>query len=135
MPELVEIVSFRSDRFAPILPEDSQVNPEVYGAELAWWLTSELAAHGVITSYPIAEDWGWFIEYSGSEDSEFALHCYNVDGSRDRWLLALRPFGRRMFGRDRPDAALARPLLDALRAVLGSEPTIGEIEWIEGGAN
>lgn len=133
MPELREIVGFRSDRFAPILPEDSQVNPEVYGAELAWWLTSALAAQGVVTSYPIAEDWGWFIEYSGGDDSEFALHCYNVDGSRDRWLLALRPFGRRLFGRDRPDVALARPLLDALRAVLGSEPTIGEIEWAEGG--
>lgn len=31
-------VNFYSDLFKPFLPEDSQVNPVCYGAELAWWL-------------------------------------------------------------------------------------------------
>src|SRR5262245_29293448 len=56
MEELRDIA--RSERFSPVLPDESQVNPGVYGAELAFWLCAELAALGVITSYPVSEDWG-----------------------------------------------------------------------------
>lgn len=56
-------VDFESRLFAPFLSEEGQVNPQVYGAELAWWLSRELAQEGVETSYPNSEDWGWFIEY------------------------------------------------------------------------
>ena len=45
-------VDFNSEAFTPILPEDSQVNPEYYGAELAWWLCRILAERGVYTAYP-----------------------------------------------------------------------------------
>jgi hypothetical protein len=31
-------VSFDSERFRPVLPDESQVNPGRYGAELAYWL-------------------------------------------------------------------------------------------------
>ena len=64
MTRIVDIVDFHSDAFAPVLPEDSQVNPEVYGAELAFWLCTELAKRGVVTSYPEYEDWGWYIDTS-----------------------------------------------------------------------
>ncbi|WP_413701987.1 hypothetical protein ACLKMH_10950 [Psychromonas sp. KJ10-10] len=53
-------VTFKSDLFKPFLPEDSQVNPEVYGAELAYWLSKKLAEKNIITSYPESEDWGGF---------------------------------------------------------------------------
>src|SRR4029079_14060405 len=61
MSALRDIAEFRSTRFAPVLPDDAQVNPQVYGAELAFWLCTELAKRGVMTSYPDFEDWGWFI--------------------------------------------------------------------------
>lgn len=32
-------VAFDSDLFQPFLPESAQVNPKVYGAELAFWLS------------------------------------------------------------------------------------------------
>lgn len=35
-------VSFESHLFEPFLSEEGQVNPRVYGAELAWWLSREL---------------------------------------------------------------------------------------------
>ena len=43
-------VDFESRLFAPFLSEEGQVNPQVYGAELAWWLSRELAQEGVETS-------------------------------------------------------------------------------------
>ena len=42
-------VIFDSDLFAPFLPDDAQVNPRVYGAELAFWLFRQLAARGIVT--------------------------------------------------------------------------------------
>jgi hypothetical protein len=60
MEAALDIATFVSDQFVPFLPEESQVNPEVYGAELAWWLASELARRNVFTSYPEYEDWGWY---------------------------------------------------------------------------
>jgi hypothetical protein len=68
-------IEFSSDRFRPYLPEDSQVNPGVYGFELATWLSQTLAKNGVVTSYPISEDWGWFIEYISDADEELMIAC------------------------------------------------------------
>ena len=127
---LTDIVEFHSDRFAPFLPEDSQVNPQVYGAELAFWLTAELAKRGVVTSYPIAEDWGWLVEYSTGAGSEFAVHCINLEGARNRWLLSLRRYARKMFGRDKPAFSEAAPLIAGIKAVVGNESSISNVNWL-----
>lgn len=128
MQDVRDIAEFTSDGFSPFLPEDSQVNPEVYGAELAFWLSRTLAAEGCNTSYPIAEDWGWFLEYGTDSGSIFAVHCVNVDGSRTRWSLALRRFGRKMFGRDKPPYEDASHLVEQILRVLESDDSISEVD-------
>jgi hypothetical protein len=130
MEELRDIAQFRSARFTPVLPDDSQVNPGVYGAELAFWLCSELASRGVVTSYPVSEDWGWFIEYAADGGAEFAVHCGNVGGEPDLWLLSLRRFGRKLLGRDKPPFSLAAPLVAGIQSLLREEPSISELEWL-----
>ena len=80
MPELVDIAEFNSEKFRPVLPDEAQVNPGVFGAELAWWLCTELAVRGVVTSYPEYEDWGWYLNHSTQSGAEFAIHCGNVSG-------------------------------------------------------
>ena len=90
MSDLVDIAEFSSADFAPALPEECQVNPEVYGAELAFWLCQALARSGVATSYPESDDWCWSIGYQTESGSEFEVHCCNVEGSDSRWLLTLR---------------------------------------------
>lgn len=55
-------VFFTSEKFAPYLPDECQVNPNVLGYELAAWLSVELMKSGIATSYPNAEDWGWFLD-------------------------------------------------------------------------
>jgi hypothetical protein len=124
-------VSFRSGRFRPLLPEECQVNPGRYGAELAFWLCVELAKVGVATSYPNFEDWGWFLEYITQAGDEFWLCCGNVEGSDDRWTCFLEPKGTGFLGRRKPGLEAAKPLLDGLADVLAAESSISDVEWSE----
>jgi hypothetical protein len=116
--DLMDLVELRTNKFAPFLPDDSQVNPGVYGAELAYWLAQKLASRGVVTSYPEHEDWGWYLNYVTSDGAEFAIHCGNVDGKDDLWLLSLRRYPRKMFGRDKPSFDKASVLVGAVHEVL-----------------
>lgn len=129
MTALLDIAEFRSEQFAPRLPDESQVNPGVYGAELAFWLCTELADRGVVTTYPNYEDWGWFIEYFTDNGAEFAVHCGNIDGESDRWLLSLRRHGRKMFGRDKPPFSEASTLIVAIRELLKGSTSIQDLTW------
>jgi hypothetical protein len=129
MSSLRDIARFKSEHFAPVLPEDCQVNPGVYGAELAFWLSAELARSGIATSYPNSEDWGWFIEFLPDSGSEFAIHCGNEEGAHDRWLLSLRRRARKMFGRNKPPYEEASALVAAIRSVLMGAAFVHEMEW------
>ncbi|GAB6141873.1 hypothetical protein JCM14076_26020 [Methylosoma difficile] len=122
-------VTFDSSLFSPYLPDDAQANPNCYGAELAFWLSKKLAERGVFTSYPIAEDWGWFIEYITESEDEFWLRCTNRDGSADQWQCILEAKPKSWFGRNKPSLERAETLLMALRAVLEGQPEIGNIRW------
>lgn len=122
-------VDFESRLFAPFLPDEAQVNPGVYGAELAFWLSRQLAMRGTVTSYPQYEDWGWFIEFGTEGDSEYWLCCANRDGARNKWSCYLEPKARSLFGRNKALAEGARPLMHALRDVLMEAPDISNVIW------
>lgn len=121
-------VDFESPLFEPYLSEESQVNPCVYGAELAWWLSRELASEGIETTYPNSEDWGWFIEYSADE-SKYWLCCGNVDDSRSKWRVYLDCKAKSLFGRNNAPIEHAKPLLAALKTVLCRCEEISNIVW------
>ena len=129
MDSLVDIAEFTAASLAPRLPESCQVNPEVYGAELAYWLSAELAHRGIVTSYPEREDWGWYLDFASPAGSSFAVHCGNVGGAKDRWFLQLRRFGRKRFGRDKPPFREAETLVETLRALLEESPEIRYLDW------
>lgn len=67
-------IEFASAQFLPYLPEDAQINPGAYDFELAQWLSQALSRCGIVTSYPVSEDWGWFLEYDAGE-AEFVIGC------------------------------------------------------------
>ncbi len=123
------VVEFQSLRFRPFLPDDCQVNPGRFGAELAFWLSQKLAERGVATSYPSSEDWGWFVEFTDDQGAEHWLCCANIDGSDSRWKCFLDAKSRKLFGRGRASVEGAVPLIDALRAVLADDPEITDIVW------
>ncbi len=121
-------VDFESKLFSPFLSEDCQVNPHVYGAELAWWLSRELASEGVETTYPYNEDWGWFIEFF-IDDNEYWLCCGNADDSNHKWRVYLDCKAKSMFGRNKAPIARAMPLLEALKMILERCEDITNIVW------
>ncbi len=91
-------IEFTSAKYLPILPGECHVNPGAYGFELALWLASALAQHGVITGYPLGEDWGWFIEYTDAKDGEFLIGCSSLSGYGEgysgkpiNWSIFIKP--------------------------------------------
>jgi hypothetical protein len=75
-------IEFVSAKFLPFLPEENQSNPGVYGFELASWLSQSLAQRGVVTTYPLQEDWGWLLQHARG-DLEFLIGCSSVCGEGD----------------------------------------------------
>ena len=105
-------VAFASREFAPVLPEEAQVNPGVHGFELALWLATALAARGIVTSYPAPEDWGWYLGFEEGGDS-FLIGC---GGSVEEWTIFIAPSAK-LFGKHPPEAAAQR-LASAILAAL-----------------
>ncbi len=54
-------ILFETDRFNVSKVEDYFINPCCFGDDLALWLGKKLSAHGVTTSSPGQEDWGWYL--------------------------------------------------------------------------
>ena len=121
-------VDFKSELFKPFLPEDSQVNPRVYGAELAYWLSRALAQKNIITTYPEYEDWGWYLEYF-VDDNEYMLCFSNSDEEGKEWRCFLRPQAKSLFGRNKAPVEKATPLLNSLKELLEDTPEISDIKW------
>lgn len=121
-------VNFTSSLFKPFLPENSQVNPHVYGAELAYWLSENLAKKNIFTTYPNYEDCGWFLEYF-VDDNEYMLCCNNTDEEGKEWQCFLRPQSKSLFGKKRAPIEKAVPLLNALKELLEETPGISSIRW------
>ncbi|TGD71101.1 hypothetical protein E4634_19855 [Mangrovimicrobium sediminis] len=121
-------VEFTSDIFRPVLSEDAQVSPQVYGAELAWWLCQELAKIGIETTYPNIEDWGWFIEYV-VEDNEYWRCCGNDPDGVDRRRIYLSPRAKGIFGRNKAPTEAASALLEGVASVLEENQSISGITW------
>ncbi len=113
-------IEFETDKFPPILPESCQVNTDLYGFELAVFMSKSLAEKGVITSYPYPEDWGWFIEYITAYEQELMIGCASVGvtmGYPTSWVLFVRQ--RRKPRKGGPDAGPV--LVETILSVLSGE--------------
>jgi hypothetical protein len=121
-------IEFSSADFLPYLPEEAQVNPGVYGFELAYWLSQALVKSGVVTSYPISEDWGWLLEYVEG-DLEVTIGCASMANEGEgyaaqpvSWSIFARPHRsvRKLFGKN-PEVQAPSSLTGAIEAALDSK--------------
>lgn len=134
MKPLILDIEFTSAKFLPFLPEACQVNPGVYGFELALWLSQALLRTNLPTSYPMSEDWGWFIEFIDG-DAEFMIGCASQSAPEEgytgqpiTWQIFVKQqlsLKQRLRGLTAPDIAapLSQAILTALRAE-GIEPVV-----------
>jgi hypothetical protein len=116
--------------------EDEEINPGLYGRQLALWLKAQLEQRGYSVEPIIAEDWGRCLMCSrdpfllwvgcGNADTDPAdpatepiiWHCFPV---------AEVPFWKRLFAR--PDTGPALKQLDAdLHFILSTHPEIALVE-------
>lgn len=119
-------IEFESAKFAPFLPESCQANPGAYGFELATWLSQALMKRGVVTSYPIGEDWGWFIEYIEG-DTELMIGCSSTASEGDgasgapiAWMIAVS--GRKRLRKQKGDrSAATESIVQHIVAALAAE--------------
>lgn len=128
-------IEFYSAQFLPYLPESCQVNPGAYGFELALWLSNALMQLGIVTSYPIGEDWGWFIDY-GDGDAKFMIGCGCEAGEGEGYLgqpLLWSVFVQQSLSimqrwRGQTMPAIAAKLTEAIVAVLQAEGIAVQVE-------
>lgn len=121
-------VRFRCTLFAPQKPDGEQVNPGVYGEELADWVRRGIGKYGRPAQDCFAEDWGWMVVFG--RDYPASIGCGNVEDS-EHWLcfceVRLTVFDRFL---RRPGPLAARDQTTrALQALIASEPRIHEAEW------
>jgi len=110
---------FTSDRFPPFLPEICQVNNDLYGFELATWLAQTLAGHGLVTSYPHAEEWGWFLEGVSEDEQELMVGCASkgaTHGYPTDWCIFVRQRRKPRKGGADASPDLIAAILSALAA-------------------
>lgn len=120
-------IEFNSSLFLPTLPSECQVNPGVFGHELAVWLGQALLQRGITTSYPVCEDWGWVIECNRDEQ-EVQIGCASMsddgegyDGQPITWSIFVKPHRpmMKLFNRA-PAVAAPTYLTTAIASVLAA---------------
>lgn len=122
-------VRFKTTQFAPLKPEEQQVNPGVYGEELAKWIYDHIGKYGVEAVDYFGEDWGWTVVFG--REFPIWIGCGNVYGETDEWLCFCemsRSFKDRLFRKPPPNDELKKTI-HALSSLIGSNETISDIEW------
>ena len=140
MPMQVDGFWFKSSRFEIEPGEDKEINPGVYGKQLADWLARKLHEVGYDVE-AINEDWGrcimcmrnpvWLwvgcanmaLDYpdvppDAPKKEDIIWHCF---------VECEIPFWKRLFKRTDP-GPLKKKLVDQLTSILTSEPQINLVE-------
>lgn len=128
---VLKCATFKSKVFEPILSDEFQVNPETYGAELAWWLCTQLSKTNHKVHYPNSEDWGWYLEYTTEDGSghEYWLCCSNLIDEEGLWRVYLAPQSKGFFPRTTAPIEEAKGLMDELNRILTTADIIETLEW------
>jgi hypothetical protein len=118
--------------------EDEEINPRMYGRQLAAWLKTQLEARGHAVEPVIAEDWGRCLMCArepfllwvgcGNETDYATTRPGDPPPAKDNivWVCfaeAEIPLWKRLFKRPDTSAALAR-LDNDLSSILNDEPSI-----------
>jgi len=130
MAALRSHLEFRSDAFPARPGEEGVINPGRWGAALADYLTTALAARGFTSTGVYAEDWGYRVDL---ENPAFRLWlgCGNYEEYPGGFLCFIepsKPYIRRWL-RKVDTTARVNALADALETVLLANPRVRELRW------
>jgi hypothetical protein len=127
---------FRSTRFEIEPGEDDEINPGIYGKQLAEWLKARLEDRAYKVEPVINEDWGRclmcsrkpFLLWVGCANMTDLAASPEVVPRKEQvtwhcFATAEVPFWRKLFGRIETEPAVAKLHAD-LGAILAAEPSI-----------
>jgi len=126
-------IHVRSARFAIEPGEDTEVNPGIYGRQIAEWLAGQLSARGWHVTGTIAEDFGRLV---GVKHQKFHAYvaCANGHDGEQSWQVFTFVEGggfRGMFAKAEK-AEIANRLFDDVERILRADPPTIDVR-IEGG--
>jgi hypothetical protein len=120
---------FKSDGFAPVLGEDEETNPGIFGKALVEWLAEALAARGYAIDRTLPEDFGRLVQL---KEPSFSLYvaASSTDETATEWRVlcfAEAELLARLKGKGAERAAKVRGLFEALQAILSADPRVRDL--------
>ena len=125
-------VEFRTDFFLPIVDEERETNPGVYGKALATWVKAKLEERGLQAEDIIPEDFGWVVPVS-RKPFRLWLGCANLEESTSQWSIfpvAELSLLQRIYRRPETEPAL-QLLWGHVRELVHSIPGVSNVHWVE----
>ena len=110
---MAHIVSFRTSKFDVSAETPNPINP-IAGQSVLQWLRGELAKAHYTATQPNTEDWGWYMDVTGTDASYLVGASADADASTPdvEWVVQVhrhRSMSDKLFGRNKmaPDDPLA----------------------------
>ena len=126
---MAHIVSFRTGRFDVSKETPNPTNP-IAGQSVLEWLRAELAKAGYTATEPDSEDWGWYIDVTGTDGSYLVGASADADGSTPdvEWVVQVhrhRSLSDKLFGRN--TMAIDDPLVALIERIVRADAQISEV--------
>ena len=126
---MAHVVSFRTSKFDVSAETPNPINP-IAGQSVLKWLRVELAKAHYTTTEPDTEDWGWYMDVTGTDASYLVGASADADDSTPEveWVVQVhrhRSMSDKLFGRNKmaPDD----PLAALIERVVRADPEISEV--------
>jgi hypothetical protein len=126
---MAHIVSFRTSKFDVSAETPNPINP-IAGQSVLKWLRAELAKAQYTATEPDTEDWGWYIDVTGSDGSYLVGASADADGSTPEveWVIQVhrhRSMTDKLFGRNK--MAVDDPLVALIERIARGDSQITEV--------
>jgi hypothetical protein len=126
---MAHIVSFRTSKFDVSAETPNPINP-IAGQSVLKWLRAELAKAHYTATEPDTEDWGWYMDVTGSDGSYLVGASADADGSTSdvEWVVQVhkhRSISDKLFGRNK--MAEDDPLMAIIERVMSGDPQIADV--------
>ena len=126
---MAHVISFRTRRFDVTKETPNPTNP-IAGQSVLRWLGAELAKSQYTSTEPDTEDWGWYMDVTGSDGSYLVGASADADGSTPEveWVIQVhkhRSMKDKLFGRN--TLADDDRLVALIERIVRADPQISEI--------
>ena len=126
---MAHVISFRTSKFDVSAETPNPVNP-IAGQSVLKWLRAELAKAQYTATEPDTEDWGWYMDVTGSDGSYLVGASAEADSSTTdiEWVVQVhrhRSMSDKLFGRNK--MASDDPLAALIERIVRGDSQISDV--------